>query len=326
MRNIPPLEFNAHYCENCCGAKYERNQQWLDFFDKIAEHIVMEIHPATSLDAGCAMGFLVESLRKHGVKSFGIDISEYAIQKVHPDIRPYCRVGTVSEPFHQRYDLITCIEVLEHLPSSEAEKAIANFCEHSDQILFSSTPEDFKEATHLNVQPIEYWAKLFARYGFFHDLEYDASYVTYWTILFRRNEIKIEETIPQYERKFYRLWKENKDLRLNALEHRREIAKYYEDTQILHETETEIRKQLFVKNHEIEELRNLAISKQQDISSLTERNRDLRSELFESEKQRDILISLVQEIKNSRGWQLVEKLRGTWIYSIYMKLITKRRS
>jgi hypothetical protein len=66
----------------------ERNAAWLGLFSGIAEHIFQDIHPTTVLDAGCAMGFLVESLRKKGIQSFGIDISEYAIQNVHPDVRP----------------------------------------------------------------------------------------------------------------------------------------------------------------------------------------------------------------------------------------------
>ena len=52
--------FDAYYYAHDCGLPYERNEQWLNFFGGIAERIVQEINPKTELDAGCAMGFLVE--------------------------------------------------------------------------------------------------------------------------------------------------------------------------------------------------------------------------------------------------------------------------
>ena len=146
--------YGEEYFSHDCGEPYQRSDVWLNLFRGYAERIHQDINPATVLDAGCAMGFLVEMLRKRGVQAWGIDISEYAIQNVHPDIRPYCRIGSVLEPFpHPKYDLIVCMEVLEHLTSEEAEKAVANLCNHADDILFSSTPLDYREVTHDNVQP-----------------------------------------------------------------------------------------------------------------------------------------------------------------------------
>ena len=76
--------------------------------------------------------------------------------------------------------------MLEHLQPHEAEQAVENFCAHADDVVFSSTPFDYKEASHFNVQPPEYWAELFARHGFYRDLDYDASYMTRWATRFRK--------------------------------------------------------------------------------------------------------------------------------------------
>src|SRR5688572_27008446 len=174
--------YDAFYYAHSCGDRpYERQEHWLNFFAAVADHVVAAIAPQTVLDAGCAMGFLVEALRDRGVEAFGIDISEYAIGRVREDVRPYCAVASVSEPFpRRRYDLIACIEVLEHLPPREGEQAVANLCRHADDVLFSSTPNDHKEATHVNVQPPEYWAELFAREGFYRDVEFDATFISPW--------------------------------------------------------------------------------------------------------------------------------------------------
>ena len=109
---------------------------------------------------------LVEALRDRGVKATGIDISKWAIDQVPEKIRQFCTVASITDDFEGRYDLITCTEVLEHLPPSLAAESVANLCRHSDAILFSSTPDDFDEPTHLNVEPTGYWAQLFFREGF----------------------------------------------------------------------------------------------------------------------------------------------------------------
>ncbi len=194
--------FDENYFQHGCGRPYERSPEWLQFFAGIAERIVRDIEPHTVLDAGCAMGFLVEALRERGVEANGIDISEYAIGRVRDDLKPFCRLGSVSDPLPQRYELVVCIEVLEHLPKPEAEKAIANFCASSDDILFSSTPLDYREATHFNVQPPEYWAEQFAVRGFVRGVDFDASFITPWAVRFRRNHEPLPRVLRDYERRF----------------------------------------------------------------------------------------------------------------------------
>lgn len=216
----PPELFDASYYAHNCGVPYQRNDHWLAFFGAIADSIVRTIQPRTVLDAGCALGFLVETLRQRGVEAFGRDISEHAIQHIHPDIQPYCTHGSITDPFPQHYHLVTCIEVVEHMPPREAELAIANICAHTDDVLFSSTPFDYKEATHLNVQPPEHWSLLFAEQGFFRDIDFDASFVTPWATRFRRRQEPIPRLVRDYERRFWLLWKENTDLRELLLEKR----------------------------------------------------------------------------------------------------------
>jgi len=55
---------------------------------------------------------------------------------------------------------------------SQCDQAIANLCQASDDILFSSTPDDYREFTHVNVQPPEYWAERFALNGFVRDIDF----------------------------------------------------------------------------------------------------------------------------------------------------------
>jgi hypothetical protein len=202
---------------------YQRDEHWLQFFGQIADHIVEEIGPKTVLDAGCAMGFLVEALRDRGVQAFGLDLSDYAIASVREDIKPYCRVASITDPLPQRYDLIVCIEVLEHLPRDQASAAIDNLCRHTNDILFSSTPDEYKEVTHINVRPPEGWAESFAFRGFARDVDYDPSYIAGWAVRYRRLTDPLPRAIGGYERLVSRLGKENRALRQLVIEQRQQI-------------------------------------------------------------------------------------------------------
>jgi SAM-dependent methyltransferase len=225
--------FDEYYYAHGCGSPYQRNEEWLHFFGMVADRIVSDIRPGLVLDAGCALGFLVETLRTRGVEAWGVDISEHAILNVYEPIRPFCRVGSISEAFPQRYDLIVSIEVLEHMQRADAEQAIANFCRHTDDVLFSSTPFDYKEATHFNVQSPEAWAEAFARHGFYRDVDFDASFLTPWAVRFRRRSEPRSRLVRDYERKFWLLWKENTDLRKLSVEMREQLAAGYQANQTL---------------------------------------------------------------------------------------------
>lgn len=217
--------YDEFYYRHGCGTlPYERNSGWLKFFAGIAERMARDIRPRTVLDAGCAMGFLVEGLRDRTVQAFGVDVSDYALSQVREDIKPYCWQGSILDTLPQSYDLIVCIEVLEHLPRAQSEAALVNLCRYTDDVLFSSSPHDYQEATHFNVQPPEYWAEQFAWQGFIHDVDFDASFITPWATRFRRSHEPLPRVTRDYERRFWQVWKENVDLRQVTLQMREQLA------------------------------------------------------------------------------------------------------
>lgn len=239
-----PSSYDAFYFEHYCGQPYHRRDLWIGFFGSIADRIVSDINPRSVLDAGCAFGYLVEKLREHGVEAWGLDISEYAIQNVHPSAKPYCWVGSITDPFPKKYDLIVSIEVFEHIPTRDSAKAIANLCQFSDDILFSSTPFDFNESTHVNVQQPEYWAQQFARHGFYRDLDFDASFITSWAARFRRSNEPIHRLAQNYERKFWLVWKENVDQRHKMMILTEQLKQSEQNREILENQKTEYEQHL----------------------------------------------------------------------------------
>lgn len=205
-------ELSQFYGAEYYGSSYDQSgiphsreeRTWIDFFNLVASDIVAILNPRTVLDVGCAIGMLVESLRARGVDARGVDVSPWAIAQVPWPLRPYCTVGSLTDELQGNYDLITCIEVVEHLPTFAAEAAIGNLCRHTNAVLLSSTPDDFEETTHLNVRSGEYWAKLFLRHGFVRDPDHDASFVALHAALFKKCDGTKEELVEAYERSLTR--------------------------------------------------------------------------------------------------------------------------
>jgi SAM-dependent methyltransferase len=256
------IEYGDYYYRHDCGIPYERNEHWLEFFDRIAESIVREFHPSTVLDAGCAMGFLVEALRKRGVEAQGVDISEYAIAKVHESVREHCRVGSLAEPLGQRYDLITCIEVVEHIPPTETDAVIANLCAATDRLLLSTTPQDYGEATHLNVQQPEVWSAALAREGFLRDLDHDLSYLTPWAAVYSRRDEPLPETVRRYDRSWWRLRHEVTEVRGALLKAQDQLAELEND---VGERRPRLLQELDAKSEEVLRLRDLLIGRDAEL-------------------------------------------------------------
>ncbi|MDP4252676.1 MAG: glycosyltransferase [Bacteroidota bacterium] len=223
--------FDKHYFLTSCGIPYDQKDKWEDFFGRIADRIIRDINPGTVLDAGCAYGYLVAALRDRGVTAYGIDISNYAISQVREDIRPYCKVGSIVDPLPMRYDLVVCIEVLEHMTPDDGRKAIDNLCRFTDDFLFTSTPFDFKEATHFNVQNTDYWVSLFAQSTFFRDVDFDASFIISHAIRFRKGKRSVTDVAREYEKAYFRYYLESKTLREELVRARTEISSRFNENE-----------------------------------------------------------------------------------------------
>ena len=193
-------EYYEHYGDNDSDPYRPGAPQWTTFFSMVADRITNDLHPTTALDAGCAIGFLVEALRNQGVDARGIDVSEWAISQVPPDVRPFCSVASLTDEIEGHFDLITIVEVIEHMPDSVAGLVIANLTRHAEAVLFSSTSDGFEEPTHINVHTADHWAALFAANGFIRDFSYDATYLTQDAILFRRGSLDSQTLVIGYER------------------------------------------------------------------------------------------------------------------------------
>ena len=190
-----------YYKKHCGELPYERSEHWINFFGGIARRIADDFQPQTTLDAGCAIGLLVEALQQNGVEAYGFDVSEWAIKQMPSRYARFVKKDSIlnSKAFEKKFDLVTCIEVLEHLQPSEADIAVENLCSWGNIVIFTSSPDDYAETTHFNVQQPGYWAEKFAQNGFVRVLNYNAGYIASWAQVFRRETIILPALVRQYE-------------------------------------------------------------------------------------------------------------------------------
>lgn len=303
--------FDAYYYEHCCGRPYGRDPVLDQFFAAIADRIVADLAPARVLDAGCAMGLLVRALRERGVQADGIDVSEYAISKVPAEVAPYCRVGSIADPFDQRYDLIVSIEVVEHMPPREADRAVANLAAHADAVLFSSSPFDLREPTHQSVRPPEAWAEAFARQGLYRDVDHDAGYVNAWAVLFRRDELPPPALIRRYERWGFAREYAAREARAHALEVQQQLVRLAALEALMPELETRRAQaeDLEARRERLEWLEGKAAALVTEVQSLTLARDQALGERNEARNDAAAARAVIRAMESSVFWKLRRLLR-----------------
>lgn len=140
----------------------------------------------THLDIGCAFGYLVEQMQYNGVRSQGVDISEYAISQANPRVQGVLSVMDITKkPIYGSYDLVTCIEVIEHIDPSLEERAIYNMCLPARKYLYFSSDYNLLEPTHVNVKYRHEWIGIIEKQGF-RTVRFENPVPLYHGILFER--------------------------------------------------------------------------------------------------------------------------------------------
>jgi SAM-dependent methyltransferase len=140
---------------------------WFDFRAQLISSWLTSrpAHPE-SLDIGCATGEMAAALWRMGFAASGVDLNPWAIsraQALYPEIS--CSIGDSDAVARQRYefDVITYLDVFEHIPSPHAELAIARSLLRPGGMLFLELPNQGSLDAH--VLGADY---LFAEHLFFY--------------------------------------------------------------------------------------------------------------------------------------------------------------
>lgn len=218
-------DYSAIYYHDYAGPPYTYDEpHWKTFFATIADELVALLRPTSAYDAGCAKGFLVRALVDAGVDARGGDISPEAVEGAPPGLRERLEVKDLTEPLDRQYDLITCIEVLEHMGAEAARLAIANLCAAANVVVLSTTPDDFQEPTHINIGQAGDWAQEFARHDFYRRTDIDATFLSPWGVVFTRDTAMTTAVLAhRYETYLQPIRREVFDKRQSLLSARRQL-------------------------------------------------------------------------------------------------------
>jgi SAM-dependent methyltransferase len=139
---------------------------------------------------GCGLGYFIEMAAKY-YECNGIDVSEYAISCANKRIKnAIMTTGDANSlEFNDDYfDIITCFDVLEHLPYPQNTMGEFNRTLKDQGILVISVPNTesiglewkgkdwfgYRDPTHTSLLSPRDWEKLLEKYGFtIIDIRYD---------------------------------------------------------------------------------------------------------------------------------------------------------
>lgn len=115
------------------------------------------------LDIGCGSGYTLKRLYNKGYDIFGIDFSRECCNRYLKDfphecvsILDYCNRSTIV------YDVILCIDVLEHIPYNQIDNTLFNILGISNKALFGiANHSDIKCGVELHIiqEKVDWWLK-----------------------------------------------------------------------------------------------------------------------------------------------------------------------
>lgn len=175
MKNL----YDREYFENgiSSGVSCYVNYQWMPELTLLMCKSIIDFckinNRDTILDYGCAKGFLVKAMMQLGYDCYGVDISEYAVQKCDPSVRD--RIEILTEGKLKNYDFIVCKDVLEHISYNSLSTILCRL-RRSCKKLFVVVPlgengkyviEEYeKDITHVIREDLAWWLKALSDAGF----------------------------------------------------------------------------------------------------------------------------------------------------------------
>ncbi len=132
--------------------------------NEIVPLVLQIINVKSILDVGCGQGAWLSVWKKMGVRSiFGIDGPHVNLNSLLIDKKKFisANLSKTYPKINKKFDLISCLEVAEHLPHNQSAKFIKFLTMHSSYVLFSAAQIGQGGENHINERNLSYWAKIF---------------------------------------------------------------------------------------------------------------------------------------------------------------------
>jgi 2-polyprenyl-3-methyl-5-hydroxy-6-metoxy-1,4-benzoquinol methylase len=179
---IPASWYDADYFEHGRKSNWADGYSWQAFaalFRETAEFLTTMLPEAESfLDAGCAKGFLVRTLRERGKQAWGFDHSACAIENAEESARPFLNLSSASDfEFDREFDVTLAFFLLESLTEAQALAFLKRARKQTRQAFVAvihtsenATPgEEDRDLSHVTLRSRAWWHELIFRAGWRHD-------------------------------------------------------------------------------------------------------------------------------------------------------------
>jgi cyclopropane fatty-acyl-phospholipid synthase-like methyltransferase len=164
------------YAEVALSELHEYSEEFFEYTERgsiaSAKRLCAFLAPLLSitsiLDVGCGTGAWLREWQNAGVKlAHGIDRSYVRKKSLLVRTEDFTVVD-LSKRFDlgRRYDLVSSLEVAEHLPRSASEDFIFSLVTHSELVLFSAATRGQGGENHINERPLSFWQRAFAAHGY----------------------------------------------------------------------------------------------------------------------------------------------------------------
>ncbi|MFO7907822.1 MAG: class I SAM-dependent methyltransferase [Pirellulaceae bacterium] len=118
-----PYHYIAHF-ESSGTPSLIRRLEWGLKYLAVLEHVKAEVvarEPGSLLDVGCGDARLIHEMKDTIASCCGVDVSERALayaRAFNPEAHCTFALKRVQD-VHEQFELVTCIDVLEHIPDEE---------------------------------------------------------------------------------------------------------------------------------------------------------------------------------------------------------------
>lgn len=130
--------------------------------------LILKLFPArTVVDVGCGSGTWTRAYQDAGCSILGIDGDIVRPEQLLIPADRFQR-RDLAQPLalDQRFDLVNCLEVAEHLDPSRGRSFAADLCRLADVVVFSAAVPGQGGTHHVNEQWPSYWIPHFEENGF----------------------------------------------------------------------------------------------------------------------------------------------------------------
>ena len=189
VNNLTVTEYTeAYYDEHKdAGLDYLGHGYWQEEYAKMVTEACKTPTDGFVVDAGCACGSILKGFHKLNLRVLGADLNQHMINIGREHFGFYANelvCGSISNlpALTESVDLVHTAQVLEHIPQQHMDDILREFARVLkptgraficlDAVKDGETKEMYMgDPTHVNIQPIQYWYRLFEKHGFMFDVE-----------------------------------------------------------------------------------------------------------------------------------------------------------